>query len=246
MPTISGIVEETGARGARKHRAIQRTSMANWIQLMMHHLYDVRGLVQWGGLFLVCTMIFVETGLFVGFFLPGDSLLVTAGVLASTHALSLFWLLALVTLCAIAGDQLGYAIGRKGGQSLYNRPDSRFFKKRHLDEAHAFYEKHGAKTIIMARFVPIVRTFCPPVSGAANMPYSRYLLFDIMGGILWVWATVLTGYTLGRRIPNIDRQLHWVIGGIILLSLLPVAYHAWKARYGRDNGNLPLPRTEEE
>jgi membrane-associated protein len=208
--------------------------MAAWIQQIVHHLYDVRGLVEWGGLLLICIMVFVETGLFVGFFLPGDSLLVTAGVFASTGALSLMWMLALVTLCAIAGDQLGYVIGRKAGRSLYSRPDSRFFKKRHLEEAHAFYEKHGPKTIIMARFVPVVRTFCPPVSGAAEMPYARYLMFDIVGGALWVGATVLTGYTLGKKIPNIESKLHWVIGGVILLSLTPVAYHALKARYGRN------------
>jgi len=128
--------------------------MANWIQHMVHNLYDVRGLVQWGGLFLVCAMVFVETGLFVGFFLPGDSLLVTAGVLASTHALSLFWLLALVTLCAIAGDQLGYAIGRKAGQTLYNRPDSRFFKKRHLERAHAFYENTVPRRLLWRGLFP--------------------------------------------------------------------------------------------
>jgi membrane-associated protein len=220
--------------------------MAEWIQQIAHHLYDVRGLVEWGGLLLVCAMVFVETGLFVGFFLPGDSLLVTAGVFASTGALSLAWMLGLVTLCAIAGDQLGYAIGRKAGRSLYSRPDSRFFKKRHLEEAHAFYEKHGPKTIILARFVPVVRTFCPPVSGAAAMPYGRYLFFDIMGGILWVWATVLAGYTLGKKIPNIDRKLHWVIGGVILLSLLPVVYHALKARYGRHIGDIPSARAKEQ
>lgn len=220
--------------------------MAEWIQQLVHHLYDVRGLVEWGGLILVCAMVFVETGLFVGFFLPGDSLLVTAGVLASTGVLSLFWMLGLVTLCAIAGDQLGYAIGRKAGQSLYRRPDSRFFKKSHLEQAHAFYEKHGPKTIILARFVPVVRTFCPPVSGAAAMPYLRYLSFDIVGGILWVWATVLAGYTLGRKIPNIDRKLHWVIGGVILLSLLPIIYHASKTWLERNTEKAPAARAEEE
>jgi membrane-associated protein len=220
--------------------------MADWIQQLAHHLYDVRGLVEWGGLILVCAMVFVETGLFVGFFLPGDSLLVTAGVLASTGALSLFWMLSLVTLCAIAGDQLGYVIGRKAGQSLYRRPDSRFFKKSHLERAHTFYERHGPKTIILARFVPVVRTFCPPVSGAAAMPYLRYLLFDIVGGILWVWATVLAGYTLGRKIPNIDRKLHWVIGGVILLSLLPIIYHGLKAWLERSARKIPGARAKEK
>lgn len=218
--------------------------MAHWLQQIIHHIYDVRGLVEWGGLLLVCAMVFVETGLFVGFFLPGDSLLVTAGIFASTGALNLGWVLGLVTLCAIAGDQLGYAIGRSAGKSLYSRPDSRFFKKRHLERAHAFYEQHGPKTIILARFVPIIRTFCPPVSGAAAMPYGRYLMFDIVGGIVWVWAAVLAGYTLGRKIPSVESKLHWVIGGVILLSFLPVAYHLWKARYGQSGRAQAEPAGE--
>src|SRR5580700_2559724 len=121
----------------------------HWLEGLLHQIYDVRGLIEWGGLFLVCGMVFVETGLFMGFFLPGDSLLVTAGIFASSGHLKLVWLLGLVTLCAIAGDQLGYFIGRQTGESLYGRPDSRFFRKRHLERAHAFYEKYGGKTVIL-------------------------------------------------------------------------------------------------
>jgi membrane-associated protein len=224
--------------------------MGQWVQQILHHLYDVRGLIEWGGLFLVCAMVFVETGLFVGFFLPGDSLLVTAGVFAALGHMKLAWLLSLVTLCAIAGDQLGYAIGRKAGQQLYSRPDSRFFKKCHLEKAHAFYEKNGSKTIILARFVPIVRTFCPPVAGAAGMSYGRYLLFDIIGGFLWVWGMVLVGYTLGASIPDVESKIHYVIGAVIVLSLLPVAYHALKARFARvpaaAPAATPLPEVQTE
>ena len=197
---------------------------------LLHRLYDVRGLIEWGGTFLVCAIIFVETGLFVGFFLPGDSLLVTAGVFAGAGHLHLAWLLSLVALCAIAGDQLGYWIGRKAGEGLYRREDSLIFKKRHLQEAHAFYERHGAKTVIIARFVPIIRTFCPPVAGAAKMTYKRYLLFDIAGGILWVWAIVLLGYTLGRTVPNVDKKIDYIIVAVVVASLIPAAYHAWKSR----------------
>ena len=197
---------------------------------LLHRLYDVRGLIEWGGTFLVCAIIFVETGLFVGFFLPGDSLLVTAGVFAGAGHLHLEWLLSLVALCAIAGDQLGYWIGRKAGEGLYRREDSLIFKKRHLQEAHAFYERHGAKTVIIARFVPIIRTFCPPVAGAAKMTYKRYLLFDIAGGILWVWAIVLLGYTLGRTVPNVDKKIDYIIVAVVVASLIPAAYHAWKSR----------------
>ncbi|HTS11590.1 MAG TPA: VTT domain-containing protein [Candidatus Limnocylindrales bacterium] len=178
----------------------------------------------------MCLVVFVETGMFVGFFLPGDSLLVTAGVFAGAGRLSVAMLLTLVTLCAILGDQLGYLIGRKAGANLYKRDDSRFFKKRHLKRAHEFYEQYGGKTIILARFVPIIRTFCPPVAGAARMNYAHYLGFDILGGFLWVWSMILVGYTLGRSVPNIDKRIHYVIAVVIVVSLLPAAYHAWKAR----------------
>jgi membrane-associated protein len=203
------------------------------IELFRHllaQLYDVRGLIEWGGTLLVCVVVFVETGMFVGFFLPGDSLLVTAGVFAGAGHMKLASLLTVVTLCSIAGDQLGYLIGWKAGESLYRREDSRFFKKRHLVTAHEFYEKFGGKTIIIARFVPIIRTFCPPVAGAARMKYSRYLAYDVVGGFLWVWSMVLVGYTLGRTVPNVDRRIHFIIAGVIVVSLIPAAYHAWKAR----------------
>jgi membrane-associated protein len=197
---------------------------------LLSQIYNVRALIEWGGTLLVCIVVFVETGMFVGFFLPGDSLLVTAGVFAGAGQLKIATLLTLVTLCAIAGDQLGYLIGRKAGEGLYRRDDSRFFKKRHLLQAHEFYEHYGGKTIILARFVPIIRTFCPPVAGAARMTYLHYFLYDICGGFLWVWSMILLGYTLGRTVPNIDRRIHYVIAVVIVLSLMPAAYHAWKAR----------------
>lgn len=197
---------------------------------LLTQIYDVRGLIEWGGTVLVCAIVFVETGMFVGFFLPGDSLLVTAGVFAASGHLKLVFLLSLVTACAIAGDQLGYAIGRKAGDSLYRRPDSRFFKHRHIQEAHDFYERYGGKTVIMARFIPIIRTFCPPVAGAARMNYTRYLIYDIFGGLLWVWSMVLVGYTLGRSVPDVEKRIHYVIAGVIILSFMPAAYHAWQVR----------------
>lgn len=198
-------------------------------QALIHKLYNVQNLVQSGGPLLVCSIVFVETGLFVGFFLPGDSLLVTAGVFAGAGQISLAWLLLPASLCAVAGDQLGYFIGRKAGRNLYNREDSRFFKKTHLQRAHEFYEKHGPKAIIIARFVPIIRTFCPPVAGAAQMRYSRYLTFDIIGGVLWVCGLTLAGYTLGRRIPNIQSRLHLVIALVIIVSLLPAGIEALRS-----------------
>ena len=204
--------------------------MIETLRQWLARLYDVKGLIEWGGPLLVCAIVFVETGMFVGFFLPGDSLLVTAGVFAGAGHTSISALLIFVTLCAIAGDQLGYFIGRMAGQSLYKREESRFFKKRHLERAHEFYEKYGGKTVILARFVPIIRTFCPPVAGAAKMSYTRYLLYDIFGGFLWVWSMTLLGYTLGRAVPNIDKRIHFVIAAVIAVSLLPAAISAWKAR----------------
>ncbi len=204
--------------------------MLESIRQFFHFVYDVQGLIQWGGTLLVCVIVFVETGLFVGFFLPGDSLLVTAGVFAAAGHLRLSELLILVALCAIVGDQVGYWIGRKAGQALYRREDSLFFHKRHLERAHQFYEKYGGKTIILARFVPIVRTFCPPVAGAARMTYSRYLTYDIFGGFFWVGSMILTGYFLGSVVPNINRHIHWVIAVVVFLSLLPAIIGALRAR----------------
>jgi len=203
------------------------------IQDLLHQIYNVKEIVRWGGTLMVCGIVFVETGLFVGFFLPGDSLLVTAGIIAAAGDLNLLLLLSTVSLCAIAGDQLGYWIGRRMGKALYNRPDSRFFKREHLERTHEFYQHHGGKTVILARFVPIIRTFCPPVAGAAEMPYPRYLSYDIFGGLLWVCSMILLGYFLGRAVPHIDREVHWVILVIVVLSVIPVARQAYLARRGR-------------
>jgi membrane-associated protein len=204
--------------------------MLEFIRSLIHNLYDVRGLIQWGGTLLVCAIVFVETGLFVGFFLPGDSLLVTAGVFSAAGILKISSLAPFVTICAIAGDQVGYWIGRRAGRALYHRPDSRFFKRRHLQRAHNFYEKYGGKTVILARFMPIVRTFSPPVAGAAEMRYRRYLAFDIVGGCCWGAGLVLAGYFLGSVVPNIGQRIHWVIGVVIILSLLPGIVGAFGAR----------------
>ena len=204
--------------------------MIGSVEHFFHFLFNVQGLIEWGGTLLVCVIVFIETGFFVGFFLPGDSLLVSAGVFAATGHLHLAELLALVPLCAIIGDQIGYWIGRKAGQALYRREDSLVFRRRHLDRAHQFYEKYGGKTVILARFVPVVRTFCPPVAGAALMPYGRYFVFDVTGGILWVGSMILSGYFLGSIIPNIGERIHYVIGGVIFLSLLPAIVSVLRAR----------------
>jgi len=205
--------------------------MIGSVEHILHFLFNVKGLIEWGGTLLVCAIVFIETGFFVGFFLPGDSLLITAGVFAATGQLHLAELLMLVPLCAIAGDQIGYWIGRKAGQALYRREDSLIFRKRHLQRAHEFYEKYGGKTVILARFVPIVRTFCPPVAGAALMPYGRYFAYDVAGGLLWVGSMILGGYFLGLKIPNIGENIHYVIAVVIFLSLLPPIISLLRSRF---------------
>ena len=207
-----------------------------------HSLFDpdgLRELIRAGGAPLICTIVFIETGFFVGFFLPGDSLLVTAGILSAGSVIPLRWLLIPVMLCAIVGDQIGYWIGRSAGAALYRRKDSLFFRRSHLQRAHDFYEKYNGRAVILARFVPIVRTFCPPVAGAAGMPYTRYLAFDIFGGIFWVGTMILGSYSLGHLIPNIAQRIHYVIAVVILLSILPVIVSLLRAR-----GAAAAPTTE--
>jgi len=208
-------------------------TMIEFIQELLHTIYDVEGIIQWGGTLLVCSMVFVETGLFVGFFLPGDSLLVTAGVFAAAGHLDLATLLVVATLCAIAGDQLGYWIGRQAGQALYRRKDSFFFRRRHLERARQFYDVHGGKTIVFARFIPILRTFCPVVAGAAEMRYASFVTYNIAGGCAWVFGMVLGGFFLASLVPNISQRIHWVIAVVILLSFLPPIIGALRARSRR-------------
>lgn len=214
--------------------------MLETIRHFLHSIYDVEGIIRTGGPLLVCIIVFVETGFFVGFFLPGDSLLVTAGVFAAAGVVPLKWLLLPVMLCAIVGDQIGYWIGRAAGLALYRREDSLFFRKQHLMRAHNFYETYGGKTVILARFVPIIRTFCPPVAGAAQMPYHRYLVYDIFGGILWVGTMILGGFFLGRSIPNISQRIHYVILVVVILSVVPVIVSILRVRSASSGHEAPI------
>ncbi|HVB97897.1 MAG TPA: VTT domain-containing protein [Candidatus Dormibacteraeota bacterium] len=213
--------------------------MLESLRHLIEAIYNVRGLIEWGGTILVCAIIFMETGLFAGFFLPGDSLLVTAGIFAAAGHLRLVWLVVLVPLCAIAGDQLGYFVGWKAGRTLYSRPNSRFFKREHLEQAHQFYDRYGGKAIILARFVPIARTFCPAVAGAARMAYRKFFAYDVCGGLLWVLTAILGGYFLGSVVPNIEHKVQWVILIVVFLSLLPPAIHLLRRRRAKAAGALP-------
>jgi membrane-associated protein len=188
---------------------------------LLHRLYDVEAIIRWGGVLMLVAIVFAETGLLFGFFLPGDSLLVTAGVFAAAGHLNIGTVLVLCTVAAIVGDQLGYYIGYRTGPRIFRREDSLLFKRKHLLRARDFYERHGGKTIIFARFVPIIRTFAPVVAGVGQMEYRRFVTFNVVGGFGWVWSLSLLGYSLGRIVPDIDRHIHVVIAVVIVLSILP-------------------------
>jgi membrane-associated protein len=203
-------------------------SLIDLIQDFFRFVYNVPELIRLGGLIGLIVIVFAETGLMVGFFLPGDSLLVTAGLFAARGDLDIVWLNVTLILAAIVGDATGYWIGRRAGQALYSRPNSFWFRREHLLKTHEFYERHGGKTIVIARFMPIVRTFAPVVAGAASMRYRDFAVYNIAGGILWVVSMTLMGYFLGRTVPEeiISRYIHLLIAVIIFLSLLP-AFIAW-------------------
>jgi membrane-associated protein len=188
---------------------------------LFHKIYDVESLVRVGGVIGLTAIVFIETGLLVGFFLPGDSLLVTAGLFAARGDLELVPLLVALSLAAIVGDTVGYNIGARAGPRLFSRPDSLLFNRRHLITTKEFYEKHGPFTIVIARFIPILRTFAPVVAGIGAMEYRRFISYNVIGGIGWVLTTVLGGYFLGQMIPNIHDHIHKVIVVVIVLSLLP-------------------------
>jgi len=195
--------------------------------------YALDDLVRWGGYVVLVAIVFVETGLLVGFFLPGDSLLITAGVVAATGALNIWWLNLLLIVAAITGDSVGYAIGRRAGPRLFTRPKSRLFNPRHIERTRAFYARHGAKTIVIARFVPIIRTFAPVVAGVGEMEYRRFLFYNVAGGVGWVTTMTSAGYLLGQAVPNISEHIHIVVGIVILLSLIPIVVELVRERRRR-------------
>lgn len=183
--------------------------------------------VGYVGLFAI---VFAESGLFFGFFLPGDSLLLTAGLLAARGigGLDLLVLLPLLFVAAVLGDNVGYWFGNKTGPRIFNRENSLLFRRKNLLAAKAFYDKHGGKTITIARFMPFIRTFAPIVAGAVEMEYRRFFAFNLLGGMLWAVGVTLIGYTLGNTIPGIDRYFTPIVLVVIFLSVLPTLIHLWK------------------
>lgn len=183
----------------------------------------------WHGYAILFAIVFSETGLLAGFFLPGDSLLFTVGVVAGAGDLNLPAIIVVLIVAAIVGDATGYFLGRRAGRGVFNRPDSRFFKREHLLRTKEFYEKHGGKTIIYARFIPIVRTFAPFVAGVAEMDYSRFASFNIFGGIGWVVLMTSLGYLLGDN-EIVRKHFEKVIIGIIVVSVLPIVFEYFRGR----------------
>jgi membrane-associated protein len=194
---------------------------------LIHLLSEV--ITGWWGYLLLAGIVFAETGLLVGLFLPGDSLLFTVGVVAGAGDLDIFRILALLVTASIVGDQSGYLLGYRTGPRIFSRPDSRLFKQDYIKQTQDFYAKHGGKTLIYAKFVPIIRTFAPFMAGVGRMPYGRFLSFNIFGGLGWVVLMTLAGYYLGS-VPIIRLHFEKAVIGIVVLSVLPIAFQYFKAR----------------
>ncbi len=205
-------------------------------------LLQVMGNYVYVGLFLI---IFAETGLAVGFFLPGDSLLVVAGLFAAAGKLNIWIMLVSLFVAAVVGDTVGYISGRKLGEKVFTRPKSRFFNPNHLKKAHKFYEKHGGKTIVLARFVPIVRTFAPIVAGAADMKYRDFIFYNIAGGLLWITSMLFAGYFLGGVVESafgikLEEHIDKVVIVVVFLSILPIIFEYIKARKESKLEEMPV------
>lgn len=189
---------------------------------------DPQHLIESGGILIVSLIVFAESGLLVGFFLPGDTLLFAAGLAASNGTVSLPILIVAVVLAAIIGDNVGYSIGQKMGPALFTKKDGVLFRKEYIETAEKFYAKHGGKTIIAARFTPIVRTFAPVVAGASKMPHRRFFFFNVIGGLIWGAGVILLGYFVGNKVPGLDKYMELVILGVVTASILIAIGHLLK------------------
>lgn len=208
------------------------------LQSFFETVYNVPELIRVVGHWGLPLIIFAETGLLIGFFLPGDSLLVTAGLFAARGDLKLSVLLLSLIPAAIIGDAVGYWIGTRTGTSLYSRKDSLIFRQEHVRITRDFYDRHGGKTIVLARFIPIVRTFAPMVAGVGQMGYRRFATFNVGGAVLWIVSTTVGGYWLGSLIPDIEKQIHYVVAAVIAASLVPPVIAWWR---NRATAGAPLP-----
>jgi membrane-associated protein len=196
---------------------------------------SVESIIESGGLLVVAAIIFAEGGLLAGFFLPGDTLLLSAGYFASIGKLPLGLLLVTVVVAAVIGDNTGYLIGKHAGRKLFSKPESTFFHPDHLKRAEDFYERHGAKTALFARFIPLIRTFVPVVAGAGNMPHKKFATFNLIGATLWGISITMLGYSLGRvmgsRVEHIDKYIMIMVLAAVAITVGPALYHLIKAQY---------------
>lgn len=192
-------------------------------------MFNVTHIIQTGGLLLIGAIIFGESGMFIGFFFPGDTLLLGAGILAAAGKLSLVSLIPIIAIAAILGDNTGYHIGKRYGRRLFRKPDGIVFRQEYVRRAEIFYEKYGSKTMLFAHFVPVVRTFAPAVAGVAKMNYRQFILFDAIGDIAWTIIVTLVGYWFGSRIPNLDHYILLAVAAVMVFTLAPTFYHLAKA-----------------
>jgi len=203
------------------------------IQSFFQTVYNVPELIRIVGFYGIVAVIFAETGLLIGFFLPGDSLLITAGLFAARGDFKFASLILALIPAAILGNATGYFIGHRTGMALYQRPNSLLFRREHLTMTHDYYVKHGGKTIVLAQFIPILRTFAPVVAGVAEMGYRQFATYNVVGAILWVGSMTTAGYLLGNLVPNIEKRIHYVVAVVIAISLVPPAIAFLKRRRGR-------------
>jgi membrane-associated protein len=214
------------------------------IQKFFETVYNVPDLIRFVGLFGIPLIVFAETGLLIGFFLPGDSLLITAGLFAARGDFDIATLLILLIPAAIIGNATGYWIGKRTGPKLYSRPNSFFFRQAHLRMTHEYYERHGGKTIVLAQFIPILRTFAPVVAGVGGMGYRRFAAYNVVGAIAWITSMTLTGYMLGNMVPNIESRIHLIIAVVIAVSLLPPGIAWFRSQFGKPKAVVPPPRQD--
>ena len=205
-----------------------------------HRLSNLPDLVQWGGLFGLTAIIFSETGLLIGVFLPGDSLLVTAGLFAAKGYLNIYALAPTLALAAICGNTLGHVIGRVSGPRVFNRENSLFFNKKHAIRAREFYEKYGRKTLVLAQFMPVIRTFAPVTAGVACMPFRTFIVTNVFGAFIWIWSMLGIGYFLGNYIPGVDQHIEIVVVVVVFISILPGIVGGIRARRNRRYRPAPV------
>jgi membrane-associated protein len=206
---------------------------------LFHRLSDLPELVRWAGLIGLTAIIFSETGLLVGVFLPGDSLLVTAGLLSARGYLNVYTLVPTLMAAAICGNSLGYFIGHTTGPRIFNRENSLFFNKKHAMRAHEFYARHGRKTIVLAQFMPVIRTFSPVIAGVGGMEFRTFITFNIIGAIVWVGSMVSIGYFLGSYIPGIDQHIEIVVAIVVFISILPGLIGSYRSRRAKRYAAAP-------